>query len=67
LAAPSWQLDSDPTGMWIGIPREQLQLLAQSQPSREGIKHVFSIDDVRHLQLSFEVDVRKRHRAAAPV
>ena len=60
----SWQLDSDPTGIWIAIPRAQLELLAQSLPSREGITHSFAVDAAEQLQLIFEVDVRKRQRAS---
>ena len=59
----SWQVASDPTGIWISIPRDQLELLAQSLPSREGITHSFAIDSGPPLQLSFEVDVRKRQRS----
>lgn len=60
-----WHLESDPTGIWIGIPREELLQLSQSLPSREGVAHAFALDGDRQLQVSFEVDVRKRQKAAA--
>lgn len=62
MALDEWQLDSDPTGLWIGIPRAQLQALAQALPSREGITHEFDVGSGTMLQLSFEVDVRKPRR-----
>jgi hypothetical protein len=59
-----WLVESDPTGIWIGIPRAELQQLAQALPSREGITHAFVLDAAQPLQVSFEVDVRKRRRSA---
>jgi hypothetical protein len=64
VAGSSWELDNDPTGIWIAIPRAQLELLAQSLPSREGLMHEFALDEARQLQLMFEVDVRRKQRAA---
>ena len=61
-ALGKWQLDSDPTGLWIGIPRGEIQQLSLGLPSREGITHVFELDAGRQVQVSFEVDVRKRSR-----
>ena len=54
-----WQFDSDPTGMWLTIPRAQLESLAQSLPSREGIEQAFDLNGGGQVQVSFEVDVRK--------
>jgi hypothetical protein len=61
----TWQLDSDPTGLWIGIPRTELQGLVQSQPSRTGIAHAFEVEGGAQLQVLLEVDVRKRPRPPA--
>jgi len=55
----TWQLDSDPTGIWIAIPRSELQALAETLPSKEGIEHRFET-----LAVMFEVDV-KRSQAKA--
>ncbi len=54
-----WQFDSDPTGLWLSVPRHELDLLAQELPSREGIAHSFSTHH-GELQVSVEVDVKKR-------
>jgi hypothetical protein len=62
-ALSAWQLDSDPTGLWIGIPRGEIQQLSLGLPSREGIAHRFDLEAAQQLQVSFEVDVRKRPRA----
>jgi len=55
-----WLLDSDPTGLWITIPRAELEVLTQSLPSREGIEHKFDLADGGTVLVSFEVDLRKR-------
>jgi hypothetical protein len=57
-ALEAWQLDSDPTGIWIAIPRSQLQALAQAVPSKEGIEHGFEAAQ-GSLAVSFEVDLKK--------
>ena len=54
-----WQLESDPTGIWITIPKTELQQLADSLPSREGIEHAFDVEEGT-VTVSFEVDVRDR-------
>jgi hypothetical protein len=58
----AWQLDSDPTGLWLTIPRAALQSLADALPSKEGVEHSFPIGDGREVKVSFEVDVRDRKR-----
>jgi hypothetical protein len=50
-----WQFDSDPTGLWLSIPRAELAALAQRLPSKEGIAHGFATQHAE-LQISFEVD-----------
>ncbi len=55
-----WRLDSDPTGLWITIPMQALQSLAESLPSREGIEHVFGLANGGSVVVSFEVDVKDR-------
>jgi len=54
----TWQLDSDPTGIWVTIPRSQLEELAQTLPSREGIEHSFETAQ-GSVVVKFEVDVKK--------
>ena len=57
-ALETWQLDSDPTGIWIAIPRSQLQALAETVPSKEGIEHSFEAAPGA-LTVKFEVDLKK--------
>jgi hypothetical protein len=54
-----WQLDSDPTGVWLTIPRDDLESLAQSVPSREGIERSFDTAGGGSVHVTFEVDVRE--------
>lgn len=58
-AVGGWQLDSDPTGMWIAIPRGALESLSQSLPSKEGIEQSFEVDGGSKVLISFEVDLRR--------
>src|SRR5262245_12078754 len=60
-AIQGWSLDSDPTGLWLTIPRAELQALAESLPTKEPIEHALMIDG-QELKLSFEVDVREKKR-----
>jgi hypothetical protein len=53
-----WQLDSDPTGVWLTIPRGDLEGLAQNLPAREGIERSFDTAGGGSVRVSFEVDVR---------
>jgi hypothetical protein len=52
-----WQLDSDPTGIWLTIPRAELESLAQTLPRKEGIQHSFAASEGSVL-VKFEVDLR---------
>lgn len=54
-----WQLESDPTGLWLSLPRGELEQLSQTAPSKEGIDHDFESADGK-VQVSFEVDVKRR-------
>lgn len=56
-ALETWQLESDPTGIWLSIPRSQLQALAHSLPSKEGIEHDFATAQ-GSVAVKFEVDVK---------
>ena len=57
-ALDKWQLDSDPTGIWVSIPRSQLEALAETLPSREGIENGFETAE-GSVVVKFEVDVKK--------
>jgi hypothetical protein len=52
-----WRFDSDPTGMWISVPRNELDALADDLPSKEGIVHAFATAH-GELEVSLEVDVK---------
>ena len=54
----TWQLDSDPTGIWITSPRSQLQALAETVPNKEGIERSFETAQ-GSVTVTFEVDLRK--------
>lgn len=59
-AMGGWQLESDPTGIWITIPKAELQSLAESLPSKEGIEQEFDTLTDAKVKVSFEVDVKDR-------
>lgn len=62
-ALDAWQLDSDPTGLWVTIPRTELQTLAQTLPRKDGIEHSFETSE-GSVVVSFEVDLRGAAAAA---
>jgi uncharacterized protein DUF7009 len=41
----SWRLESDPTGIWLTVPRAALESLAVSLPSKEGLSQEFATAD----------------------
>jgi len=53
-----WDFNSDPTGMWISVPRKEIDALADELPSKEGIEHAFATQK-GELQVSLEVDVKR--------
>ena len=54
-----WRLDSDPTGLWLTIAREDLEWLFEAGPTREGVERTFDAANGGKLTVSFEVDVRR--------
>ena len=62
-AMGGWQLESDPTGIWITIPKIELQALAESLPSKEGIEQEFDTATEGKVKISLEVDVRDDRKA----
>ena len=53
-----WQLDSDPTGIWVSIPRLDLEALSQSLASRQGIEQKFATAGEKETRVMFEVEQR---------
>ena len=60
-ALNQWQLASDPTGIWITVPANELKSLAETLPSREGIERSFDLD-AGSIVVNLEVDVRKTEK-----
>ena len=58
-ALQAWQLESDPTGIWVSIPRSQLEALAQTLPSKKGIEHGFETAQ-GSVAVTFEVDLKSQ-------
>jgi hypothetical protein len=57
-SAAEWQFDSDPTGLWLSVPRAELSGLAQGLPSKEGLTHSFAAHG-GELNIDLEVDVKR--------
>jgi hypothetical protein len=55
-----WQLDSDPTGLWLTVARDDLEWLFESAPSKEGVERTFDTANGGKLKVSLEVDVRNQ-------
>jgi hypothetical protein len=49
-----WQLDSDPTGMWLTIPRAELEPLGQTTTLAERLVHHFPVSDTHSVQVFLE-------------
>jgi hypothetical protein len=49
-----WQLDSDPTGTWLTIPRAELELLGQTTTFAERLTRDFPVSDSEHVQVILE-------------
>jgi hypothetical protein len=49
-----WQLDSDPTGTWLTIPRAELELLGQTTTFAERLTRDFAVSDREHVQVILE-------------
>lgn len=64
-AVGGWLLQSDPTGLWITIPRAELEALSQSLPSREGIEKDFELASGGSVKVSFQVDMRQKRASTS--
>ena len=51
-----WQLDSDPTGMWLTIPRADLEQLGQTTAFAERLMRQFPVSSDEHVQVTLEVE-----------
>ena len=49
-----WQLDSDPTGIWMTVPRAELELLGQTTAFAERLTRDFPVADCERVQVILE-------------
>lgn len=49
-----WQLESDPTGIWLTIPRAELEQLGQTTAFAERLVHDFAVSAQEHVQVILE-------------
>jgi hypothetical protein len=53
-AERGWKLDSDPTGIWLTIPRSELELLGQTTTFAERLVRDFPVSDSEKVQVILE-------------
>lgn len=51
-----WQLDSDPTGLWLTIPRSELEQLGQTTTFAERLMRDFPVSATEQLQVILEAE-----------
>lgn len=49
-----WALDSDPTGLWLTIPRSELEQLGQTETFAERLMRDFPVSSSQQLQVILE-------------
>lgn len=49
-----WQLDSDPTGIWLTVPRAELELLGQTTTFAERLMRDFPVSEGARVQVILE-------------
>lgn len=64
-----WQLDSDPTGIWLTIPRAELELLGQTTTFAERLMRDFPLSAGGHVQVILEAipDEAKENRSVIEI
>jgi len=50
-----WQLESDPTGIWLTIPRAELDQLGQTEMFAERLMREFPVSSDQQMQAILEV------------
>jgi len=50
-----WQLDSDPTGIWLTLPRTEIELLGQTTTFAERLMRDFPVSTNERVQVILEV------------
>ncbi|MFC4309513.1 hypothetical protein ACFPN2_10525 [Steroidobacter flavus] len=49
-----WQLESDPTGIWLTIPRAELEQLGQTETFAERLMREFPVSSTQQIQVILE-------------
>lgn len=49
-----WQLQSDPTGIWLTVPRTELEQLGQTETFAERLMRDFPVSEDRQIQVILE-------------
>jgi hypothetical protein len=49
-----WQLDSDPTGIWVTIPRAEIEMLGQTTTFAERLMRDFAVSTKESVQVILE-------------
>lgn len=49
-----WQLDSDPTGLWLTIPRAELEQLGQTERFAERLMRDFPVSSNQAMKVILE-------------
>ena len=49
-----WQLDSDPTGLWLTVPRAELEQLGQTETFAERLMHDFPVSPNQSMKVILE-------------
>jgi hypothetical protein len=49
-----WQLESDPTGIWVTLPRAELEQLGQTKSFAERLVHDFPVSPGQQVQVILE-------------
>jgi len=64
-----WRLDSDPTGIWLTIPNDQLQLFGQTKTFAERLIREFPISKTENMQVIVEAipDVEKEDQTVLEI
>lgn len=54
-ALNGWQLDSDPTGLWLSVPRTDLETFERSLPDETAMERALETISGGSLQVRFEL------------
>ncbi len=60
VAVGDWQLDSDPTGVWLAIPRRDLESFATEPGAGPSVVRHFDTNDGRPVTLVLQVEEGSR-------